>query len=192
MKEKLKMPDGWHEITLGQYQEICGLDETSKDYALNIFSIILDKDPEEIRNYSPQTADKIMRHLEWAMKTPSDDEYKQEIEIEGVTYRLVENLNRFTGGEWWDMEQCMSDFKANLHKVFALIYRPLEKEWSYEVRKKSEVLFQDKVMIGDLYGSTVFFCNVALKSTLTIQDYLLSQIQPKKKLPKILQRIKSY
>jgi hypothetical protein len=180
---KVKVPDSWDEITIGQFQEIAKEDRESKNYALNVISIILDKDPEEIRKYHPLSADKIMKHLEWAMKSPPEDSYKQEIEIDGITYRLVENLNRLSGGEWWDMEEYLSDFESNVHSIFSILYRP-RGEYTFDKRKETANIFLEKAMIGDMYGSLVFFSNVGKKSMLTIQDYLIQSLKTEKREPR--------
>lgn len=181
MKKKINIPDNWIEVKLIQFQEIIKLDNSDKNYAVELISILLDKDPEDIRSYDVNSANSIMRHLEWAMKSPLENEYKQDIVIDGVTYKLVENLNRFTSGDWWDMEEYLSDYAKNMHLLFALMYRPVGIEYSFELRKETAKIFQDKAMIGDIYGAIVFFSNVGKKSTLTIQDYLKNQFLKEKK-----------
>ena len=177
---KVTVPDSWNEVTISQFKEISELDKKSKDYALNIISILLDKDPEEIRKYDSVSANKIMRHLEWSMITPSQEFYKQEIEIDGIMYRMIENINRFSGGEWWDMENYLLDFENNMHFIFAMIYRPEGDKYSTVTLRQRAELFLEKGMIGEMYGSLVFFSNVAKRSMMTTQDYLISQMSQRK------------
>lgn len=182
----VKVPDSWDEVSIGQFQEIAELSKESKDHSLTIASILLDKDPEEIRKYDPRSSEKIVNHLSWIGSYPNEGEYKQSLFIDDVEYRLIENLNGFSGGEWWDMEEYLLDFNANIHLIFAMLYRPLNDVYNNVECKKRAELFQDKIMIGDVYGSLVFFSLVVIKSIPLIQDYLATnrkttQEKPKKK-----------
>lgn len=176
MKKTILVPDSWDEIKVSQFQEIASLDKDSKDYSINIASIILDKDPEEIRNYDINSANNIMKSLEWVIKYPSEDSYKQEITVEGVVYKMIDNLNGFSNGDWFNMEDYLEDPFSNLHYLFAMFYRPVEKENEFMSLKERGKIFAEKVNIGDVYGSFVFFSNVGKKSMMTIQDYLTKQI----------------
>jgi hypothetical protein len=180
MKTVVTVPNSWDEVTVGQFQELQNLDTKSKDYSLNVASILLDKDPEEIRKYDVTSADKISRHLEWVMQMPSEDSYKQQIVVEGKTYTLIENLNKFSNGEWFDMEDYLEDKDTNLHYLFAMFYRLPGEEYSGSKCKERGRLFSEKVNIGDVYGCLVFFSNVAKRSMITTQVYLMDQISEKK------------
>lgn len=181
---KIKIPDNWNEVTIGQFMELSALDKNSKDYGINSLSILIDKDPEEIRKFDVNSLTKIIHHLEWSMKYPDDDFYKESIEVDGVEYGKIENLNSFSGGEWWDMEEYLNDYDNNIHNIFAMIYRPLNDEYDASECKKRGVLFKEKAVIGDVYGSLVFFSNVERKSMITIQDYLYRKTLQKTKRKK--------
>lgn len=170
MKMTIKVPEGWHEVTVGQFQE---MNQTEKYH--EVVSVLLDADPEDIRKMDPQSATRISELLGWIKTLPNEDHYKRFIEINGVEYRMIENLNGFCNGEWWDCEEYLKDFYENLHLLLAMIYRPSGEYKAEDVAKRGE-LFKEKMMIGDVYGSFVFFSHVVSKSTLTIQDYLNRQM----------------
>lgn len=175
MKKNITVPDSWNDVTIGQFQEIKAQDIESKDYMINVISILLDKDPEEIRKYDIASANKISRHLEWIMKLPNENSYKQEIEIDGVVYIMIENLNRFSNGEWFDMEDCREDLFGKLDYLFAMFYRPKGEEYSASKCRERANIFAEKASIGEVYGALVFFSNVGKKSMISIQDYLIRQ-----------------
>lgn len=184
MSMKINVPDSWNEVSVGKFQEISSLDNKSKDYALNVVSFLIEQDPEIVRKYDSQSISKVIRHLEWAMKSPEENAYNTCIEIEGVEYKLIENLNGFTGGEWWDMEEYLANYDNNLHYIFAMLYRPDNSTYNAEECKKRGELFKEKAMIGQLYGSLVFFSNVAKESTLTIPASLINHLKKKMEKPK--------
>jgi hypothetical protein len=190
---KVTIPDSWNEVTIGQFMEISTLDRDSKDYSLNILSILLDKDPEEIRKFDGSSLAKIIHHIEWAFKTPDESSYNQIIEVEGKEYFMIENLNHFTGGQWWDMEEYLEDYNNNLHCLFAIIYGS-GKEYNAGETKKIAEIFKDKVTIGQVYGSLVFFSIVEKECMINIPIYLSSQMiqktKPKKKENKDLKKKK--
>lgn len=184
MKLKVNIPDGWHEVSIGDFMEISQLDAKSKDYIFNVLSVLLDVDVQTVKNFSKESFDKILNSLEWALKSPSETEYKQVISVDGIEHRLVENLNGFTGGEWWDMEEYIANYDSNIHNIIAMIYKPLDqKVYDSEVTKQRGELFAKKLNIGDVYGATVFFSNVEKKFTMNIVDSLanMTQKQTKKK-----------
>lgn len=175
---KVKVPDSWNEVSIGQFMEISGLDINSKDYALQVVSVLLDKDPEEIRKYDGASVAKIIHHLEWAMKSPDDKTYTTSIEVDGVEYLMIENLNSFTGGQWWDMEEYLNDYDNNIHNIFAMIYGGGKEYDAMECKKRGE-LFKEKVCIGQVYGSTVFFSLVAQQSMISMQLSLIQDLRMK-------------
>lgn len=177
MKKKITVPDSWSEITVGKFQEIACLDKESKDYAINLVAILLDEDTEDVRRYDKASANKIESHLEWVVNYPSEDAYKQEIIVGDQTLRLIENLNGFSNGEWFDMEDCLQNKYEQLHYLLAMFYRPLGEQYSAEKCKERAQLIADKALISDVYGCLVFFSIVARKSMLTTQAYLWAQIQ---------------
>lgn len=195
MKETIKIPDSWNEVTVGQFQEIVNLDKDNKNYSRDVVSILLNKDPEDIAKYSVDTTIAINKHLEWLIKYPEETFYKQFIEIDGITYTMIENLNRFTNGEFDDMEDYISDTYVNIHLLFAMFYRPSGEEYSIAKLKERANIFSEKAMIGDVYGCLLFFSIVEKKSMQTIQDYLTYQTQtknPLKKRKKIFKKIKNW
>lgn len=176
MSKRITVPDSWNEVTIGQFQEIAELDRETKDYDIHVASILIDEDPDLIRKFDVNSTNAIMRHLEWVIKMPAEDSYKQEIEVDGITYEMIENLNGFSNGEWNDMEFYMEDRFKNFHLLVSMFYRPSGEEYSVSKVKKRAAVFAEKVMVGDIYGAMVFFSLVGKRSMLTTQDYLTRQM----------------
>lgn len=188
----IKVPDSWNEITIWQFMELSKLDKESKSYSINVASIILEKDPEEIKRYDAGSIAKIIRHLEWVMKYPDEKVYNSVIDVDGKAYSLIENLNHFTCGQWWDMEEYLLDYNKNIHNIFAMLYTD-DPEYDALKCKQRGDLFLDKATIGQVYGALVFFSIVEKESMIHIPGYLTSQTQkkPLKKRNKDLRKVKS-
>lgn len=184
--KKVKVPDSWDEVTIGQFQEF---QESKRDYEK--VSVLLDEDPEDIRKYDQQSMNRVLSALSWIGELPDQNRYNEFIEVDGVEYRLVKNLNGFCLGEWVDMDEYLKDEPANLHLIFAMLYRPPGEYRAEDVMGRAK-LFQERVMIGQVYGSLLFFSHVVTKSTPNIQLSLIRSIllkmKPKKKKEKELRK----
>lgn len=184
----ITVPDSWGEVSIRTYQELL---QAEKDFER--VSILIDEDPEEVKRYDPGSMGKLLTALSWTKQLPDRNRYKEFIEIDGVEYRLVSNLNGFSLGEWIDMDEYVRDFETNLHLVAAMLYRPVGEYRAEDVAARAE-LFRDRVNIGDIYGAFVFFSLVATKSTIAIQRYLtaknLTQMKHLKKSGRDLRRRK--
>lgn len=177
MIKTITVPDSWNEVPVGKFQEIIQLDPTAKDYGINIVSIMLDEETENVRRFDINSFNAIMRHLEWLTKMPREDYYKTEIVVDGITYNMIENLNGFSGGEFLDMEHYLENQWENLHLLLAMFYRPAGEEYTINGLKKRAAIFAEKVMIGEVYGALLFFSTVGKESLLTVQEYLIQKMK---------------
>lgn len=183
--KRIQVLDGWHEVTVGQYQEIASITyEDPTDRMLEIVSILVDEDPDEIRKMDLTSLAKIINHLAWTNTIPEDANYKPIIYIDGIEYGCISRLTDLTVGDWIDLEHYVMDLNNNLHNLFAILYRPLITAFNDRDRLLDNVddfdsrakLFQDKAMIEDVYGAFVFFSIIVNESTKTMQEYLTAEI----------------
>lgn len=181
MIEKLNVPDGWQDVTIGQFQELSNIDLEHKDAVLNAISILIDKDPEEIRQYDEVSFNEIAKAIEWTQEMPQAANFRQVIEIDGQKYGLIKFAS-LSVGEWIDLDEYLKEPINNIHKIFALMYRevlggtaenltlaPYDVENAIE---RSEV-FQKSMKIDNCYGALVFFSSIVEESTKTFQVYLV-------------------
>ena len=169
--ETIKLPDSWDEITIGQYQEICSIesDDNVRRW-VEIISILSNSDPEKVKLMNPVKFAQAVEHLSFILTLPSDRIFKDEIVIDGVTYKFKERLESLTVGEWLDLEAYIDDTNHNIHKTFAVLYS----DGTDNIDKRSKV-FKEKMMIGDVYAALVFFSLIGKESIQTIKDYLMSE-----------------
>ena len=104
MIEKLNVPDGWQDVTIGQFQELSNIDLEHKDAVLNAISILIDKDPEEIRQYDEISFNEIAKAIEWTQEMPQAANFRQVIEIDGQKYGLIKFAS-LSVGEWIDLDE---------------------------------------------------------------------------------------
>ena len=107
-KLKLSVPNNWKDVTIQQYQKFMELVESDKSDqkkmigGVSIFCNITTKETKQISL-------KDLKHMFNKRK-----------------YAMIPNLSDMTTGEFIDLETyCEDDMMKNLHKVMAILYRPI-------------------------------------------------------------------
>lgn len=157
MKQTITIPDGWQDINIKTFQELAN----AKGDMIEKLSILIDKDPEEIRKWDLPSLTKVSNMMAWTNQLPTLETWKKEIVIDGVSYTFRDKLSSLSGGEWLDIELYLQDSVNNLHKIMALFY------------KGDAELFKEKMNVLDCYGAMLFFSTIGKESLKHIEDYLL-------------------
>lgn len=177
MTNKLTLPDGWHEVKIGQYQEIVSIETTDTTRRwVEIIAILSNEDPEKVKLMDLPNFTKAITHLSFITTLPDEKMFKEELNINGVTYTFQERLQDLTNGEWIDIESYIENSNHNLHKIFAILYSD-GSEYTGKSLDSRAKLFQDNMNIQDCYGALLFFSLIGKESIMTIKDYLTSEIQ---------------
>ena len=173
--EKITLPDGWHEVSIRTFQELSNIKtENGMNKIVDLISVLTDIDSEEIKTMSVEDFNLILPKIEWTSKQPTE-EYKTNIVINDKEYFLVK-LNTLSVGEWIDLDSWVKDSIANIHKIFALLYRPANEEYDTVKRVEREELFLDKMIISDVYGTLLFFLAIGNQYLNLIKDYTTKPI----------------
>lgn len=181
MNKTLTIPDDWGQVAIGQFQEISDIPNDSADNILQTVSILIDIDPEEIRNYSTEEFNAIVSKLDWIKEIPNEANFKQVITVDGTNYALVK-FAELTGGEWLDLDEYIKNPIGNLHKIMSVMYRELLggkvdslilAPYDTESANERALVFKEKMPVGDCYGALVFFSNIVSECSATIQVYFI-------------------
>lgn len=185
-KLKLVIPESWDELKLSQYIEFITTDFTSLSDINKMFrvvSIMCDIDEEEISKLTIQQINMIISELDWVYIKPNYS-FNRIITINGVRYGSIPNFNNIKVGEWIDIENYIKEFKKNIHKIMAIIYRPITEyktEYVYKIEdydsntlSERSDLFLEKFKVIDAINSSVFFWNFVeaylANTTLYLED----------------------
>lgn len=185
----ITVPDSWNEVTVSQFQEINSIPLESKSRALEIISILINEDIEEIRKYDMQSLNRIVAALGWCDELPNDKEFDQTLTINDITYNMVK-MSSFSVGEWMDLEQYFEDPINNLHNILGVFYRDNDLPYNTTTSEQRANIFREHVNVGQVYGTVVFFCNIERSCIQTIKVYFqlemmkleMSQKQKQKKI----------
>lgn len=173
---KITLPDNWNEVNIEQYMEIANLEE-NEHKTNSVIAILSNQDEDVISKMTVESRANILTHLSWIFNPPSESEYKRQVIIDGINF-FLQDYNEFTIGERIDLREYGKKTNENLHNIFSILYKP-EKE----VKDLTDFV-KEKMMIGDVYGSLVFFWRIANKSGSTLQDYLMTQLTQEMKTMK--------
>lgn len=159
--ENIVVPSRWNEVPVKMFKELAGLDKTDGEYnVIDFISVLSDQDPEDIKQIGSVNLPKILASVQWVFTLPNS-EYKTEVEIDGVTYYLVK-LNSLSLAQRADLDEYVQF--ENLHKFFAVLYRPANDVYSVDSMLRRAELFDEKMNIEDVYGTLAFFLTIAIAS----------------------------
>jgi hypothetical protein len=189
---EIKLPDSWEEVTLGQFQEIANTE--GDDRMIEIIAILADQDPDELRKMDPDSFVKCVQALDWVKALPESGNYKPIIEVSGEKYGFVNRMSDLSVGEWIDLESWVGTSSVNLHKIIALLYRPLvsvssdsfrviDKYVAAESAERAK-LFQEHVKVSDVYGAMLFFSLIE-QEFIRIIPRCLEEKREKEKIKKL-------
>ena len=171
---KLTIPDSWSEISIGTYQEIINI--TTKSDIVRLKEVIYILTDMDIDKIPVSEVSVITSHLNWMQTLPDEKQLKKVISIDGVEYGLIEKFESITLGEWIDLEEYGKDRSNNLHKIFAILYRPIVngtiEPYNADTLNDRAAIFEDKLMLGDAYAAMVFFSLIGINFTKIFQTSL--------------------
>ena len=163
----MTIPKSWNDISISQYVDLIKLSdiEDKEEKELEYLSVLLSSSPEEIKKTPSIEMNEIISTLKFANKQPKSH-FRRIIEIEGIKFGFVTDLELLTLGEWVDLDMYTSDWELSRAKLAAVLWRPIVSEnpsgyiiedYDSQKSKQWEVIFNNKMSIQDLWGGSVFF-----------------------------------
>ncbi len=171
---RVSIPEGYHEITVHQFQQLSKLDKTNNatmsdlERATAGIRILTGIPEHQLVKLRQKDISRIMSFLAWMHTPPPNDlPVITMFEMDGVKYGFQPNWNDITLGEYVDLEQLSSlDMVDNMHRLMAIFYRPVTKEWLkfYTIEPYEPNAMRDDAMkyapLSAALGAFVFFCNI--------------------------------
>lgn len=201
MKLEISIPEGWHDITLQQYNDWIatpeGLSEVEvQNRALKIFC-----GTDAITANSMRASDRDLIVAKLAEVFNTTPGLKRQFKIGDVTYGFIPNMDNITFGEYVDIEAAQAD-AGKLSDMVSILYRPIIRSYGerYEIAPydpKAAKLNPNQIPADVAIGSSLFFwsigidlCNYTLRSlreakTQRVKKTILSLLnQRSKRYPK--------
>ena len=178
--EVINLPE---ELTLGQYQELNKNPERYKN-KLQLISLLTGISVMELKNQSVDTMEMIESIIGDRFTIPETKEITLTFTHDGVEYGLELDWSKLAFGGWVDFEVYSSEnIYENLHKIMAILYRPVvskdkknPKKYKIVPYKSEEIEERAEVMkfvpVSVWLSSAVFFLTLVDIYTNNIKNSL--------------------
>jgi len=201
-----KLPTEYNDLTIVKYQNYIEIVEnkqhfkTDIEFISNVIATLIDIDINILLKQKVSDLDIIKRGLSFLnedVKFKLDEEdNKGMLEIDGVKYMFNKNMNNLTMGEYIDLDVLTKEPIKNLHKLMAIMYRPIkDQNWFEKKIGKYELIDYDmeyiesisekfkNITITDVTKCLSFFLHFQVlytEATKIYLDQVLAKMEKKK------------
>ena len=180
---KLKLPENYDEITVGQYRQMWTAIQDNHDEtttARRVVEILGNLEPGTLSNADYADLNTATAALRWIMDEPDpfalEMPLHQRVYLEGMEYGFIPDWSKLTVAEYADLETfCHRGLFDYLEKAMAVMYRPIVQEGldmyeieTYEPSKQREQVMSDCPM-SVCVSAMVFFCAIQKELATTMQ-----------------------
>lgn len=191
---KIKLPETYAEMTVGQYMELWDTFEREQDTPTAIrrcIEILASLDQGALNDADWNDIDQAAEKLRWLLDEPDPFtlrmQLQQKVCLEGRWYGFIPDWSKLTVAEYADLETyCNQGLFMHLDRAMAVMYRPITREAhgmydieTYEPSKERRELMRDCPM-SVCVSAVVFFCRIQKVSATTTQRYSREMAAAKK------------
>lgn len=160
-------------LTVGQYQEMNSYKgDSNYEKLITLVSAVTKYDKEEIGTWDLNSLREISTKFQ-DIASP-DKEFHSLIEWNGILYGYA-HMNKATLGEMVDLENLSKDFETNLHKICAILYRPVTEHnfdsISYAVKQKIKTVNNKVENVFDWYDVEKYDSKSRKKREVSFKDF---------------------
>lgn len=166
---KIKIPTNFQDVTLWQWmrykKELSPIDKLKLFWEGNISAVSIN---------ALQTANDAIDEL-----MDEDPRFFKIITHNGKEYGFINDWDKFTTGEWIDVETYCKDLTLNAHKVMSILYRPIKSRAgdNYEIEPYNGSHEEFKEVPASFFlGMMVFFCESKSKYLTNFQASLMEKV----------------
>lgn len=127
MNQKILIPTDISDITLEQFQKYEQLkeeDAQDKDFKIKVINIFTGLDQSLVGSIAKKERESLVTDILQSLDVQCD--FKPIFKLNGVEFGFHPNLDEVTGDEYTDMIRYSED-KENLHRLMAVLFRPIKK-----------------------------------------------------------------
>jgi len=133
------------EMTLGIYQKYMTNSELYEKDTILFMSLLSGIPVNDLKNCSTDEIEILDFFLKTRIKIPEKQELILTFDYDGVSYGLENDWSKLAWGAWVDFEvYSAGDIYQNLHKIMAILYRPVIKKGTFNVKKYKIVPYKSE------------------------------------------------
>ena len=165
MSKEILIPTAWEDVTLNEFIELSKLDidsfDSHIDYYISMLGVFGNDDLNNILEFVKLTdvAD-IINQMAF-MNTPPKKLDNKEVTIKGEVFRLIQNMNELTVGEYISIETLIEQGKldsiSSIPAILSVILKPIGEQFDSNLVNARMELFKNELSIEDVLGMSVFF-----------------------------------
>ena len=165
MSKEILIPTAWEDVTLNEFIELSKLDidsfDSHIDYYISMLGVFGNDDLNNILEFVKLTdvAD-IINQMAF-MNTPPKKLDNKEVTIKGEVFRLIQNMNELTVGEYISIETLIEQGKldsiSSIPAILSVILKPIGEKFDSNLVNARMELFKKELSIEDVLGMSVFF-----------------------------------
>ena len=174
---KIQVPTHINDITLEQYQKFAAIntEEQDKDFLMfKTIEIFCDVDIAIVSKMRLKDAESISNEVLEVLD--SQVPFTNRMELNGVKYGFIPDLQAISLGEFIDLEEGLSKAKE-FHKAASVMFRPIVKEKGelytiegYEASREIQEAMK-QAPVGIISAAIVFFYNIVKELQKDLEDY---------------------
>ena len=165
MSKEILIPTEWSDVTLNEFIELSALDidsfDTPIEYYIKMLSVFGNDNMDDILEFTKLTdITDIISQMSFMNKPPENID-KKEVTIKGEVFKLIENMNELTVGEYISIETLIEQGKLNsissIPAILSVILKPIGEKFDSNLVNARMELFKNELSIEDVLGMSVFF-----------------------------------
>tara|TARA_Y100001938_G_C8040002_1_gene405636 strand:+ start:412 stop:1053 length:642 start_codon:yes stop_codon:yes gene_type:complete len=176
------IPQKWTEVSLSCYQKFMQIEKDTDKHtkALNTISCFTDAPFKTLEKCKKSDIDIVLKYVAKLLTKKVNTTLNYIIEVDGVEYGFNPNLKDMTMAEFVDLDNYLNDIWKNMHKIMAILYRPVIKRKNkkyniedYDSTKCLKVaeIFKDALSVATVNGASNFFLTIAKEYLNVLQLY---------------------
>jgi len=165
MSKEILIPTKWSDVTLKEFIELSALDidsfDSHIDYYVKMLGIFGNDNISDILEFVKLSdITDIVNQMSFMNTKPKEID-KKEVTINGEVFRLIENMNEITVGEYVSIETLIEQGNLNsissIPAILSVILKPVNEVFDSSIINKRMELFKEELSIEDVLGMSVFF-----------------------------------
>lgn len=130
---EIKVPTNWNDITIGMYQKfqkvVSSKKMTTEEKNVRIVSILCGIKAETLINIRHSDIRSVVKSImKLVDDKPNTDKLVKRVKFNEKVYGFIPNIKEISMGEYVDIETLCKNASKNLHKIMAILYRPIIKD----------------------------------------------------------------
>lgn len=199
-QEKITIKNSWKELSISEYVQIQDISlkqyDDDVDYALDILSILSDKDRSFLGSIPAPHIINIARSLNFLNTKMEKGTLQAKYTINGKNYNAILNVNDFSAIQYIDLSTLLKDNEGNknLHYILAVILIPEGKEYNtYDIHEVANEI-KNHFRFIDAYALSLFFSTLTkslMQATQMLSARKILKMEKSEKDPERKKRLKN-